>query len=354
MLKKFVACFIALLLFLSTLIGIFWIYEKLTGGSKTLSEIRVERGGHRSFQRASGLPRFPLEKSFNGGSNGVLRIIKKRSNNVISDRTYNLDQFSLRKINTENPEKSKGHIIFAGCSYVFGQGLQDNESLPQIFENHNIDFDSYNLGFMGGNIGHVLFHFDKVKINSYVDEKKGVLLFNMIQGHLNRWHLRSDYLHWASPGFPVYVKRNSEIVFNGLLKNQPEYKFYQFIKNLGLEDTHLKLIELFRNKDEFTDEEINEYVLALKWLKKIYLNSFPEGRFVLLFHPQGNFSDKVKLRMKSDLDLMAIEYLDPFVEYEAFRKNPLFTHEDLHAPHDGHPSGKVNTFIADYLASRLK
>ena len=47
--------------------------------------------------------------------------------------------------------------IFFGDSMCFGEGLNDNETIPYYFEKSNIDYRSINYGFMGHGPSHMLY-----------------------------------------------------------------------------------------------------------------------------------------------------------------------------------------------------
>ncbi len=70
-----------------------------------------------------------------------------RSGEIIYDATYSIGADGFRL--TDQTQFNKKRINFFGCSFTFGEGLNDNETLPYYFSRQRSDFSVKNFGFHG-------------------------------------------------------------------------------------------------------------------------------------------------------------------------------------------------------------
>ena len=49
----------------------------------------------------------------------------------------------------EGPDRKSEFVIFTGCSFVFGEGVNDNQTLPYLYGKQNPAVRCYNYGFPG-------------------------------------------------------------------------------------------------------------------------------------------------------------------------------------------------------------
>lgn len=81
---------------------------------------------------------------------------KMYGNNVAFNVIYTTNQYGLRitPYDLRSLEHSQidgyQNVVFFGCSYVFGEGVNDNETLPYLFEEKSHGkYRAYNFGFSG-------------------------------------------------------------------------------------------------------------------------------------------------------------------------------------------------------------
>lgn len=61
------------------------------------------------------------------------------------DALYTQNQFGRRVVPQDNPEQRDKHLLFFGCSYTFGTGCNDNETLPAQTATLMPEYHVYNM-----------------------------------------------------------------------------------------------------------------------------------------------------------------------------------------------------------------
>ena len=83
------------------------------------------------------------------GSYSAIMRERKTSQPVYNVR-YGIDDEGLRKTYPSDAVSAKSCVVFFGCSFTFGEGLSDEESLPYLFgKDMGSTVKVYNLGFHG-------------------------------------------------------------------------------------------------------------------------------------------------------------------------------------------------------------
>jgi len=80
---------------------------------------------------------------------GRFRAVKSENGEVLYDAVYTIDEFGNR-VTPEPVAPDRPAVVFFGCSYTFGDGIDDEESLPwQFAEATGRRFDVVNAGHSG-------------------------------------------------------------------------------------------------------------------------------------------------------------------------------------------------------------
>ncbi|HLW56485.1 MAG TPA: hypothetical protein VKY27_03815, partial [Bacteriovoracaceae bacterium] len=346
--KKIAPYFFSLFLFLCSLAGLTFLYEKKVTKEKALTNksllIPVE------------------ERPLNGAKpyldyirpNSVYRIYKHFNNEVIYDVKYEFNEFSLRDIPQHNPQKDDHHLVFAGCSFTFGEGLYVEETFPYLVEQQIEGYHTYNWSFMGGGIHRLLNHADFLPLKEHIKQEKGKLFYMFFADHLNRFHATPDYISWAAYKDPIYKVEEGKIVYKGIAGETSSYRQYQYFKKLGLGNFFVKFYSIFKMYYR-GDKELEDFVIAVKTLKEKYLQNFSEGEFTFVFHPLFLPRDNQVERMKPLLTKHGISYIDPTPEFRAYSAtlNTDKASTIFRISNDGHPSHFFNQFLSNYFLENV-
>lgn len=95
---------------------------------------------------------------------------------MVYDVKYTLYKNNIRY--TKSNKDSNDIYIFLGCSFVFGEGVNDTETLPYFFsEKFNFSKNILNFGICGKSTNTALSLFEKNIIDQFLSNKKNVLHF---------------------------------------------------------------------------------------------------------------------------------------------------------------------------------
>lgn len=271
---------------------------------------------------------------------------------------YDLDQFSLRKINrAASFEKPNKHLILAGCSFVFGQGLENKDTLIQIVENSLEKTRVYPLAWPGGGLHTAFWFMDSYDLNRVVEEKSGTFIYVLLEDHINRFLLRPQYLAWAMAETPAYTEINGSVVHLGKTGELKSFRKIQFLGKYHVKSLLISLfskLNLIRYPNGFSDSDLDRFVVGLGELQRRYLHKFPRGKFAVLFYPDTN-ATSVSALLKKKMQLKAIEILDPRSSYDEFVQKRHLSYDDLtFGRYDGHPRPLLSHFLANWMVRMLK
>lgn len=233
---------------------------------------------------------------------------------------------------------------FLGCSFTFGEGLQDDQTLPYFFEKTaGPAMRSYNFGFHGYGPHHVLSGLETGWVKSKMERCEG----KKVLGYLTtaRFHIPRvvGKVFWDKVG-PWYRLENNKPVRKGTFVDQQNYLFdhelpdwagYQLQKSLLFQ----KIKNLFLQKD--TDL----YLAILKTSKEAFDKDFPESEFKIVFWP--TLADRNE---KADLELMQKIEAQGLTVLNVEKMIPdLRAHPEKYQLSDSHPSAEANQLIAKAL-----
>ncbi|MFH0961037.1 MAG: hypothetical protein V1897_20325 [Pseudomonadota bacterium] len=127
------------------------------------------------------------------------------NNTKIYDVIYSIDNYNRRRTAIAHQEKRLKFAIFFGCSYVYGEGVQNDQTLPYYFSEISPEYMPYNYGFHGYGPQEMLAKLQDDSIRKEINEKNGIAIYL--------------YLHEHHPKRAI----GNMIVSNGYGKNMPYY-----------------------------------------------------------------------------------------------------------------------------------
>ena len=90
-----------------------------------------------------------------GIANSTAKVVKSKSKDsltypgeIVYEANYSFDSYGLRTTPLNNTPNKKPSIFF-GDAQTFGEGLNDNQTLPYLFQTNSKEFNSFNYGFPG-------------------------------------------------------------------------------------------------------------------------------------------------------------------------------------------------------------
>jgi hypothetical protein len=205
---------------------------------------------------------------------------------------YKIEQYGLRlPAETSKESKKNFHLILDGDSNVFGEGCNEEATLTSQLEKKLTNFHLYNFGHRGGAPHNTLSLIENYPFQNLIAEKKGIFIYDFFTTHMiERVIGGKNYIAWDNGLSPWYDfdEINNTIVYKGQLKEKTSSKIYARLSKYSLFNW------LFPVLPRITQTHIKLVSKIFAKMKKDYLQSFPEGRFIVLINDTVNDEYDIK------------------------------------------------------------
>ncbi len=267
------------------------------------------------------------------------RVVK--GGKIVYDVAYTKNKYGLRITPHDiqpvkfNPDFK--NVIFFGCSFIYGEGVNDNESLPFIFEEKSCGkYKAYNFGFHGYGPQQMLRALEGGLVDTIAPgQQPFVAIYQITADHVARCAFKYPAAIW----------------YKG-----PAYKF-DSLGDIALIDTRenpQRLIDrlllrsrlFFRWHYRVTDGDVKLFLKVVKKSKEIFENKYNGEFYVLCLDDDGYFAKKVLAGLKK-------ENIKFFLGSQVFGKLDRQARKKYTIPGDGHPNALAYGRIADYLLNNL-
>lgn len=261
------------------------------------------------------------------GSNRRKQKLELKNNNIndydknreyIYNAIYNCYTNGLRY--TKCNLKADKSYIFLGCSMVFGEGVDDNQTLPYYFSKlMNFETNVLNCGVQGHSTNTALNILNSNIINDYLQGSKTEYFFySLIDDHIYR------NFRVTEPS-DCWLNRNNKWI----IAKQPFSKIKDmFKKSYIFRKIFLNIIDSY-NKHFY----INYLIDSLKQMDKVIREKYK--------------SKLIIIKWRSDSDVLVKELQKTNLKFILL---PSYSEENCYMiKNDGHPDAKVNEEIAQIL-----
>ncbi len=276
------------------------------------------------------------------------RAIATFDGKVIYDRTYHFDSTAARVTPPAGPNADT--YLFFGDSFVFGQGMVDDETLASQFAKLNgPGVHAVNLGVPGYGPNHLVRALEAGLLDRYRTANVKAVVTWMIPAHLAR--VTGDGTWLGSS--PRYVLENGKPVFTGTFD---EHRWRD-----PLEGLRYLLAEQFAfvaaiGQKQRQAYQIELYVALMARLSELVREKFGVPLVVVYSWPdegtQQNYgADGVDLSVLVDTLKRVRELGDPVISVD--RLTQRMEAARIMIPHDGHPTAFVYGMLAEKLTQEL-
>ena len=271
-----------------------------------------------------------------------LRMVSKMSfrGRQIYKVTYSTDEHSRRITPVQSVEKPNKFILFFGCSFTFGEGVQDDETLPFFVGQLASRYRPYNYGVNGYGPQQMVAKLQQGDIRAEINEPEGILVYTFIDDHIHRV-IGSQHVAQNWGRYMPYYALDSV----GNLERRGD--FVSARPGLALLFWLLKNSEIARYFEVGVPHRINDQDFNLT--AKIFAESrsafsqlFSGERFFVLIFPGSSWGKRLIPYLEKD----GVQYLDYSNLFD-----PAQT--DLHIEQDPHPTPKAYHMVAERLTRDL-
>jgi len=283
----------------------------------------------------------------------VERMYRQEGAQTIFDTTITRDKNGFRSVaDTESKKQLRYHLFIAGCSFTFGEGLNDADTFPAMLSPRLPETRVVNMGAPGVGVSEHLYLWRNFNWNQRYPEQEGLLLYSMIEDHFERLARNWRYLDWARDSIPYYEQRDGKLVYTGILRETTGYRWAQFIKKLGISEWWL------RGASHFTPyilkDSVPNMIAHLTELRAAYLQQFPKGRFIVTWRPYFPpwTSDERKKEILDALTEAKIEFWDHTPDWPYFQSTGGQNGRIIIG--DGHTNAFSNREYTEHLSRQIK
>ena len=245
-------------------------------------------------------------------ADSVYHSVLVKNNDTVFDIHATIDS-NCKRFTPNHSDERDMHALFFGCSITYGEGVEDNETMPYCFQEMS-GYNSYNFGLSGHSTNHMLARIQYKPLTLQVKEKKGVAFYIFFWDHIHRSIGSMDrYCSWLHNA-PYYYIDDNKLKRDKMFYNGRKWisKFYEcayqtnIVKKFGIDfppkisETHLNLVaEMIRES------------------KSEYLKQFPGNEFYCVIYPDwantdksmiDDFKNKIKEKDIKLVDLTWFEY----------------------------------------------
>jgi len=271
------------------------------------------------------------------------------SQEALYDVDYHINEFDRRFDPSRRGAPDK-FLLFLGCSFVFGEGLDYRHSLPGLLQDRLQNFHVYNLGVRGLGPNDYLAHFDRIShhqlVNSLlfeeIPEEDGVVVYNMLDFHIDR----------------VTCPARCYLPVHEWIQAKPEYRIggdggLQYVGTFDERNEYLKMVMRLAAKSE-TLRFFNHQILrethgngllvgsAFRKLKNEISQRFNVKRFLVILSQQemkwiGSYLEAAGWE---------VSFADSNIVKKIVKNRSVI-------PFDGHPSPEANWVSAQLIAREI-
>jgi hypothetical protein len=267
----------------------------------------------------------------------------------VYDVVYTISENGFRLTPTSN-DKSHQCVLFFGGSFTFGEGLNDNETLPNYLgEAQNNNFRVINFGFHGYGPHQMLSAIENGIVDKVTAGCIGVnVIYSAIPDHIPR---ASGYSPWDRHG-PKYEVHNGNLIRKGNFDDKINFLNKVLLSKFNLSFFYKTFFDKRRNAA--TKSEVEKYFAIVEKSNSLLASKFAETDFTFLFWDKNDLSSKID-KMNSDFiyqhlissDLNFYSVSDIVPKYS--ENSGLYTV----SPFDKHPNKYINKIIAEFIPINL-
>lgn len=261
--------------------------------------------------------------------NAQIRHITRSDTDIVYDAIYTFDQYSRRVTPVKKTDSYSKFIGLFGCSFTYGNGLNDNQTINYNIAAQNKEFYPYNYAIGASGINSTLALVQRTDFSSQIPEKKGVFFEVYISAHVDRAVGSLPSLQWLQDTPYYKVTADNKVERHGSFKTgRPVYTFFMNWINRLFGSNILQ----GRFFPRITTDDYLYYCRLVEEVRDTLAKKSPGNEFVVYVHPL----QAIETSLKECLVSHQIKVLEP----------PNLNTDEYKIKYDGHPNEKINRLIA--------
>lgn len=243
-----------------------------------------------------------------------------------------LDSWGLRRTTNQTQASYPYFLLMMGDSFTLGQGITHDATTASILQKRMPEFRVYNHGTGGSHPGAQILRFRAPESKRSVLENKGVAIFVIIDGMVNRAVGSIETANYISH-YPKFVATTNQLQYVGtFFEHEPVWAYLKY--QIAASPLLRPLLPV---KSPLSTEQFNLFCRMLQELQFTLKQTFPLVEFHAVLYP----SDSKIFARNNCLANYEVSYTD----YSALERPKKFrTHPD-----GWHPTKAENEWFSDLL-----
>lgn len=259
---------------------------------------------------------------------------------AVWDVRYTTDAAGRRTTTLPSGAQPDKCAVFFGCSFLFGEGSNDDQTIPSQFSAASPRFRGYNYGVPGYGTQHMLALLESNTLTQEVTERSGLGIYLYLEDvHEARVVGDMDIVNSFGTDFPYYRLND-----DGSVSRQGSF-------TTGRPVTHWLYSVLGGSQTRswlglnFPRRSAAHFALTaavVKHARDLFLAQFPGSRFVVAVYPKPGLHRKsLQLMVDAGVEVVDLSTLfDPGAD-------------EMHFAGDGHPTPLANQLVAEAIVRDL-
>ncbi len=255
---------------------------------------------------------------------------------------FSIDACGHRITPVDHREDRTHFMAFFGCSFTFGQGVNDDETLPAQMARRAPAYMPYNYALPGYGPQQMLLKLMHYDLRGEIAEKQGVGLYLFLDDHVERAIGSMRHITSWAKGFPCFEEQQGALAYLGSFEQAHPYRTW--FHRLLARETILRYYGVnWPISPSIYDMDLTAAIIAES--AKRFAELFPGSPFHVVFYPQ------MSCRYGGDVLRALGKYPVSCLDYRTlFRNVPLEQIRFL----DLHPTPEAYACMARVLVSELQ
>ncbi|MEM7030598.1 MAG: hypothetical protein AAF629_13605 [Chloroflexota bacterium] len=269
--------------------------------------------------------------------------IKKLGDELVYDVVYTIDDSQRRHTPVDTPTGRDQFALFFGGSFVFGEGVNDDETLPYYFGALATDYQPYNYGLSGYGPQQMLAKLQSNELEAELAQPNGMIIYTFIDAHVER-AIGSMYVYnaWGDQ-MPYYTTD-----WSGNLIRQRDFRTGRPATSKMFEWLEQSEIARYYNinvPNVLQDRHYAHAVRIIAAARDTFQEKYDSNQFYVMIYPdEGDYFEDMEAHlMAADLQLL---------NYDERMK--LDKEAGLAIKGDGHPTAQAHEIVAQWLVEDLE
>lgn len=223
---------------------------------------------------------------------------------------YSIDLHGVRKSAASHRLKKSKHVLLFGGSQVFGENLNDDQTLAHKINERSRDYEAYPLAYFGYGPNHAWLRLDQNGLKNLISQKKGSAFIFTHENDINRFFGKPEHLLYAAEHPQIVESAFGHFSYAGSFQTSGTFfqkliiKFcvpYLFCRNLAM-----------GSMSDVTDEELQIISRLFKDIEKKYKEQFNVERFVIVW--SGDSKYVAELQKLTSMEIVSYQIQQKFVD----------------------------------------